>query len=90
MGGPLSRRSLCLFWCETKQRPEFEIFDEAGQGNTSQSNWKKEPREGSWRRAAEETSRHEIESRSNEGRPVKMSQHSSWLCGNFAKDACQR
>ena len=28
---------------------------------------------------AAETSRHEIGSRSSEGRPVKMSQHSSWL-----------
>ena len=35
-----------------------------------------------WRRGAvdtEETNRHEIGSRSSEGRPVKMSQHSSWL-----------
>ena len=64
----------------------------------SERSWKKEPREGSWRRVtqkgrrqqtAEESSRHEIGSRSSEGRPVKMSQHSSWLCGNFAKDARQ-
>ena len=34
---------------------------------------------GSRHRTAEETSRHEIGSSSSDGRPVKMSQHSSWL-----------
>ena len=52
MGGPPSKRSLCLFWHETKQRPELEIFDETGSGqeNAREGSWKKEPREGSWHR----------------------------------------
>ena len=89
VGGPLSRRSLCLFWRETKQMPELKISTrpEVGKGTPVWSS-KKEPTGGSWRkvtqkgsrhRTAEETSRHEIESSSSEGRPVKMSQHSSWL-----------
>ena len=31
-GGALSRRSFCLFWRETKQRLELEIFDATGSG----------------------------------------------------------
>ena len=57
VGGPLSRRSLCLFWRETKQRPELETstWPEVGKG-TRERSWKKEPREGSWRRATERDS----------------------------------
>ena len=62
---------------------------EVGKGTRVES-LKKGPREVSWRRATErgswqstpdreETSRHEIGSSSSEGRPVKMSQHSSWF-----------
>ena len=34
MGGPLNRRSLCLFWRETEQRPELKISTrlEVGKG----------------------------------------------------------
>ena len=39
--------------------------------------WRRARQKGSRHRTAEETSRHEIESSSSEGRPVKMSQHSS-------------
>ena len=51
VGGPLSRRSLCLFWRETKQRPELKIstWPEVGRECQSES-WKKEPREKSWQR----------------------------------------
>ena len=66
--------------------------ENAGQRKVGRRNPQKEVGEewrrgGSRHRTAEETSRHVIESRSSEGRPVKMSQHSSWLCGNFEKDA---
>ena len=72
-------------WRETKHRPELDTERNASQ-RVEKRNSEKAVGEG-W---AEETSRHDIESRSNEGRPVKMSQHSSWLGGIFAKDACQR
>ena len=91
VGGPLSKRFLCLFWRETKQRPEIEILTrpEVGKGTPVRS-WKKELREGSWRWATEravgsrhwtakEISQHEIESSSSGRRTVKMSQHSSWF-----------
>ena len=95
VGGPLSRRSLCLSWHETKQRPEPAIFNAigSGQGNArerergvGQRNPEKSVGDGLGRRAvgsrhrtAEETSRHEIESSITEGRPVKISPHSSWF-----------
>ena len=52
MDGPLSRQSLCLFWLETKQRPEPAIFDVtgSGQGNASREVGQGS-REGSWRQA---------------------------------------
>ena len=31
-GSTPSRRPFCLFWCDTKQRPELEIFDATGSG----------------------------------------------------------
>ena len=54
VGGSLSRRYLCLFWRETKQRPELEISTrlEVGKGTPVRS-WKKEPTGNSWRRATE-------------------------------------
>ena len=44
-GGAPSRRSFCLFWRETKQRPELEIFDAtgSGQGNANQGVGKRNP-----------------------------------------------
>ena len=39
-GGAPSRRSFCLFWRETKQRPELEIFEwdrEMGKGRLSEA-----------------------------------------------------
>ena len=59
VGGPISRRSLCQSWRETKQRPGLEISDETGSGVG-----KAGPREtrrqleegtpgGSWRRVTE-------------------------------------
>ena len=65
---------------------EISTRSEVGKGMPVRS-WKKELTEGSWQRAMErgswqstpdreETSRHEIESSSSEGRPVKMSWHS--------------
>ena len=66
----------CLFWRETKQRPQLEIFDETGSGQgNAREELEKEPREGSWRRVTqrgsrqrtvEETSGREIESRGSE------------------------
>ena len=92
VGGPLSRRSLCMFWRETKQRPENRDLPETGsrQGNASRRVGRRNPEKavgdgrrwgavGSRHRTAEETSRHETESSGSEGRPVKMSQHSSWF-----------
>ena len=57
VGGPLSRRSLCQFWHETKQRPELEIStrSEVCKGTPVRSSTK-ELREGSWRRATEKGS----------------------------------
>ena len=82
-GGAPSRRSLCLFWRESRQRVWTRNF---GRDRIARGSWTKELRKGSWRRetqssswAAEVTSRHEIESSISEGRPVKMSQHSSWF-----------
>ena len=89
-GGEPSRRSICLFWRETKQRPEFEIFDETGSG---QGNARERIRKGTQREelakgdvegqsttdSRRDQSAWERESWSSEGRPVKMSQHSSWL-----------
>ena len=36
VGGTPGRRCLCLFWRETKQRPELEISDETGSGGERQ------------------------------------------------------
>ena len=58
-GGAPSRRSFCLFWRETKQRPGLEISDETGSGvgkagpRETRRSWKKEPRGRSWQRATE-------------------------------------
>ena len=68
---------------------EISTRPEVGKGTPVES-WKKELREGvgdgrgrravgSRHRTTEETSQHEIRSSSSEGRPVKMSQHSSWF-----------
>ena len=55
--GTPSRRSFCLFWRETKQRPELEIFNatRSGQGNASQGVEKRNPEKAvgeGWRRRA--------------------------------------
>ena len=57
--------------------------ERVGRRNPLGRSWRRVTQRGSRHWTAEETSRHEIGSRSSEGRPVKMSQHSSWLCGNF-------
>ena len=98
-GDAPSRRSFCLFWRETKQSLSSRFWRDRKWARESE--WELE--EGTHRRQlakgdaegqsttdSRETSRHEIGSKSSEGRPVKMSQHSSWLCGNYAKDARQR
>ena len=91
VGDPPSRRFLCLFWRETRQRVWTQDLDATGsRKRTRVGSWTKELREGSWQQAtesgrwsrhrtAELTSRHEIESSISEGRPVKMSQYSSWF-----------
>ena len=87
VGGPLSRRSLCLFWRETKQRAwardlrrdrKWVRERESGVGRRNAQKSVCDG-DGSRHRAAEETSRHEIGSSSSEGRPIKMSQHPSWF-----------
>ena len=78
---PKSRRN--WKWARERQSEEMEK-------ETQRRRWRRVTQSGGRQRTAEETSRHEKVSRSSEGRPVKMSQHSSWLCGNFAKDARQR
>ena len=58
MGGPPSRRSLCLFWRETKQSPELEISDKTGSGgeknswqrNPERVSWQRNPKKASWRK----------------------------------------
>ena len=77
MGGPLSRRSFCLFWYDTKQRPELEISTrpEVDKGTpekelekgTQRGSWRRKTQKSSRQRTAEETSRHEIGSRSSGG-----------------------
>ena len=71
VGGPLSRRSLCLFWRETKQRPELEISTgpEVGKGTPVKS-WKKELSAGSWRRARQKGSW--------QSTPDSRRDHSAW------------
>ena len=90
-GGP-SRRSFCLFWRETKQRPELEIFDTtgSGQGNASQSVWKKELREGSWQMVTQRGSRQRSAEGSSEGRPVRDELAFLVACRSFAKTTRQR
>ena len=52
VGGPPSRRSLCLFWRETRQRVWTRDFDATGsRKGIPVGSWKKEPREVSWRQA---------------------------------------
>ena len=87
VGGPPRRRSLCLFWRDSRQRVWTRDLDATGsRKRTRVGSWTKEHREGGWRRVTwvasrrrtvEVTSQHERESSSSEGRPVKMSQHSS-------------
>ena len=92
VGGPPSRRSLCLFWHETRQRVSTRDLDAPGswkgtpveelEEGTERKSWRVGDGRGrravgSRHRTAEETSRHEIGSSSSEGSPVKMSQHSS-------------
>ena len=90
VGGPLSRRSFCLFWRETKGLSlQSSTWPEVGKGTRVRS-WTKELRGGvgnrrrrvavgSRHRTAEETSQHEIGFSSSEGKPVKMSQHATWF-----------
>ena len=67
-GGTPGRQSLCLFWRETKQRPELEISDKTGSGGEKTS-WKRNPerasrrrvtQRGSWEQTAEGTSQYEL------------------------------
>ena len=58
-----SRRSLCLFWRETKQRPELEISDETGSGEgkagpreATGASWQRNPERVSWRRETQRQS----------------------------------
>ena len=89
LGGPPSRQPLCLFWRETRQKVWSRDLDATGsRKGTPVRSWTKERGEFSWRRATKKGSwqstpdsrrdqSDEIGSSSSEGRPVKMSQHSS-------------
>ena len=55
VGGTLGS-SLCLFWRETKQRPELEISDKTRSGGEKTS-WQRNPERGSWRRETQRGSR---------------------------------
>ena len=72
------------FGLEISTRPEVGTerqSERVGRRNSEKSvgDGRRRVAVGSRHRTAEETSRHEIGSRSSEGRPVKMSQHSSWF-----------
>ena len=90
VGGPPSRQSLCLFWRETRQKVWTRDLNATGSrkrtpvGELEEGTQRKQLvmgdagwQLGSRHRTAEVTSRHEIESSISEGRPVKISQHSS-------------
>ena len=92
VGGPPSRRSLCLFWRETRQRVWArdlrrdrkwvrERESRIGQRNPEEGSWRRETQDGSW--AVDTGQRRdqsdEIGSSRSEGRPVKTSQLSSWF-----------
>ena len=55
MGGMPGRRSLCLFWRETRQRPELEISDKTGKGGAKRS-WQMNPERVSGQRNPERVS----------------------------------
>ena len=86
-GCPTSRRFLCLFWRETRQRVWTRDLDATGsrkrtpvrelEEGTQRRQLAKGDASGQSNTRAEVTGRHERESRVSEGRPVKMSQHSS-------------
>ena len=90
VGGPQSRRFLCLFWRETRQRVWTRDLDATGSRKETpvgvgQRNSVKSVGDGR-RRVADEVDTgqqrdqsEEIGSGRNEGRPFKMSQHSSWV-----------
>ena len=89
VGGPPSRRSLCLFWRETKQRPVPAISTrpEVGRERPRELDKRTERRQLAKGDASgqltpdsrSDQSAWEIGSSRSEGRPVKMSQHSSWV-----------
>ena len=61
MGGP-SRRFLCLFWRETRQRifgPEISPYPEVVRGHEKRVGWTKELA-GSWRRDSREASQQRV------------------------------
>ena len=91
------KQTIFLFvLAQNQTKPELEISTRrevgketrvrVGRRNPRRSSWRRVAQRGSRHRLAEKTSQHEIESRISEGRPVKMSQHSSWLCRNFARN----
>ena len=87
IGGPPSRRFLCLFWRETRQRVfglEILAWPEEVTGRKKRVGWEKELT-SSWRRDSREASQQKIGS-SEEDR-VKMSAF-QLLCGIFASNPC--
>ena len=93
---PASRRFLCLFWRETRQRffgleisawPEEVTGREKRVGRRKEltSSWRRDRGQKSWRRDSREASQQMIGS-SEEDR-VKMSAF-QLLCGIFASNAC--
>ena len=71
------------FGLEISTRPEVGKGTPVGVGkrNPEEGSWRRETESGSWsrHRTPEETNRHERKPRVSEGRPVKMSQPSSWF-----------
>ena len=63
------------FGAKPNKGPNFDATG-SGQGNASQQSWKKELREGSWRRVTQKGSRQRSAEGSSEGKPVRMSWHS--------------
>ena len=97
MGGPPSRRFLCLFWRKTRQRvfrPEISSYPEVVTGREKRVGWEKELTaigDGTRTEAVDsghpsrEARQHEIGS-SEEDR-IKMSAF-QLLCGIFASNPC--
>ena len=64
MSGTPGRRFLCLFWRETKQRPELKISYKTGSGgekicwqrNLERGSWQRNPERGCWQRNPERVS----------------------------------